>query len=77
METFLEVLRSPITSGQSLPGCGLSFVAKSVKEHYDDSNHRSNNLATRLIGRQDIALARYGTGWLIVWRQPMSPQLAN
>ena len=37
-----------------------SFVAQQIKEHYDDTQHRSNNLTARLIGRQAIALARYG-----------------
>lgn len=66
VESFLEVLRSPVSSANNvdaphiLPGCGLSFIAQQIKDHFDDSKHRSNNLTARLIGRQAIALARYG-----------------
>jgi hypothetical protein len=67
VESFLAILRAPVRSpnledgcNDGLPGCGLSFVARHVEEHYADTTHRSNNLSTRLIGRQAIALARYG-----------------
>lgn len=41
------------------PACGLSFVASKTREHYNDKDHRSNNLTARLIGEQAIALAIY------------------
>jgi hypothetical protein len=40
-------------------GCGLSFIANKVKEHYDDKDHRANKLRVRLIGEQAIALAKH------------------
>ena len=40
-------------------GCGLSFVANKTREHYNDKDHRNNNLTARLIGEQAIALAKY------------------
>jgi len=40
-------------------GCGLSFVAKKVKEHYSDDSKRHNKLPLRLIGHQAILLAQY------------------
>ena len=64
MEKFLTCLRSPTSlnnpNTDSILGCSLSFVANSVKEHYQDTIHRSNNLSVMLIGRQAILLARYG-----------------
>ena len=42
-----------------LAGCGLSFVARKVREHYNDKDHKSNNLTVRLIGEQAMALAKY------------------
>ena len=46
-------------SSGKMPGCGLSFVASKIREHYNDKDHRANNLSTRLIGEQAIALAKY------------------
>ena len=40
-------------------GCGLSFVARKIREHYSDKDHKSNNLTARLIGQQAIALTKY------------------
>ena len=40
-------------------GCGLSFVANKIREHYNDKDHRNNNLTARLTGEQAIALAKY------------------
>ena len=67
VDAILEILRAPvrlptnnIEESNVLSGCGLSFVARLIKEHYDNVAHRSNNLTTRLIGRQAIALAKYG-----------------
>jgi hypothetical protein len=68
VESFLSTLSKPAhcsdtPSGADTPralGCGLSFVAKSVQEHYENKEQRSNNLTIRLIGRQAIAIARYG-----------------
>ena len=40
------------------PGCGLSFVASKIREHFNDKDHMVKNLA-RLIGEQAIALAKY------------------
>jgi len=53
-----ENIRPTIDSQQQL-GCGLSFVASRILEHYEDSEKKSNNLSIRLIGEQAIALARY------------------
>ena len=30
------------------PGCGLSFVASKIREHYNDKDHRSNNLTATI-----------------------------
>lgn len=68
IESFLTSLSSPAhhlvtppdTEAPRALGCGLSFVAKAVQEHYENKEQRSNNLSIRLIGRQAIALARYG-----------------
>lgn len=37
----------------------MSFVASKIREHHNDKDHRANNLSTRLIGEQAIALAKY------------------
>ena len=64
--TFLASLRAPVRSlndadgSDFRQGCGLSFVARQIEEHYSDTAHRSNNLSARLIGRQAIALEGYG-----------------
>ena len=62
-KTFDEHMQAATAgSGSSgkKPGCGLSFVVVSkIREHYYDKDHRANNLSTRLIGEQAIALAKY------------------
>ncbi|XP_078372353.1 uncharacterized protein LOC144656016 [Oculina patagonica] len=40
-------------------GCQLAFLARHIREHYNDKEKRSNNISTRLIGEQAISLARY------------------
>lgn len=40
-------------------GCGLPYLAKKIKEHYDDENKHFNKLPIRLIGDQAITIARY------------------
>lgn len=40
-------------------GCGLSFVARKIRENYSDKDHKGNNLIARLIGQQAIALTKY------------------
>ena len=40
-------------------GCGLKFVGKKIKEHYEIESKRMNVLDVRLIGAQAIALARH------------------
>ena len=62
VESFLSTLSKPAHCSDTprALGCGLSFVAKSVQEHYENKEQRSNNLTIRLIGRQAIAIARYG-----------------
>ena len=61
-EVFNENMQAasvtPDVSGRK-PGCGLSFVASKIREHHNDKDHRANNLSTRLIGEQAIALAKY------------------
>ena len=52
-------VKSAITQGQPCYGCGLSFIANYIQEHYENKEKRSNNLSIRLIGEQAIALARY------------------
>ena len=44
-------------SGQK--GCQLAFLARQIREHYNDKEKRSNKISTRLIGEQAISLARY------------------
>lgn len=55
IDSFLDVLSSSISSG----GCGLKFIASKIREHYQDTNKRTNKLGARLIGAQGIALAKY------------------
>lgn len=61
-EVFNENMQAasvtPDVSGRK-PGCGLSFVASKIREHHNDKDHRANNLSTRFIGEQAIALAKY------------------
>ncbi len=57
VESFLSTLSKPAhcrdtPSGADTPmalGCGLSLVAKSVQDHYENKEQRSNNLTIRLI----------------------------
>lgn len=54
-EQFLSTLMASKRDG----GCGLKFVAKKIKEHYENENKRMNVMDARLIGAQAIALARH------------------
>ena len=45
------------TSGKK--GCQLAFLARQIREHYNDKEKRSNKIFTRLIGEQAISPARY------------------
>ena len=54
-EEFNETLLNSKSNG----GCGLKFVAKLIREHYEVVSNRMKSLAIRLIGAQAIALARY------------------
>ena len=45
------------TSGKK--GCQLAFLARQIREHYNEKEKRSNKISTRLIGEQAIYLARY------------------
>ena len=40
-------------------GCGLPYLAKKVKEHFQDEKKRFNKLPVRLIGDQAITIARH------------------
>ena len=40
-------------------GCQLAFLARQIREHYNDKEKRSNKISTRQIGEQTIPLARY------------------
>ena len=57
-EHMQEATAGSGVSGRKL-GCGLSFVASKIREHYNDKDHRSNNLTARLFGEQAITLAKY------------------
>ena len=46
-----------VTSGRK--GCQLAFLARKIREHYNDKDKRANTISTRLIGEQAISLARY------------------
>ena len=52
-----ESYQSEVTLGKK--GCQLAFLAQWVREHYIDKEKRSNNISTRLIGKQAISLSRY------------------
>ena len=56
IDAFLLTLKNSIED----KGCGLNSVAKSVRDHYDCEETRSNKLQIRLIGEQAIKLAKYG-----------------
>lgn len=59
-ETFKQNFPAASTEQEdtSRSGCGLPFIASKINEHYDDKEHRSNNISVRLIGEQAIALAK-------------------
>ena len=59
-ESFCKVLESPVRC-ETYPGCGLKFIVKKIKEHYEKEAQRTNVLDVRLIGAQAIALSRYCT----------------
>lgn len=52
---------APLNAGDknTKRGCGLPFVAKKIKEHYNNHDQRANNISVRLIGEQAIALAKH------------------
>ena len=52
---FLQTLVASKKDG----GCGLKFVGKKIKEHFDIEKKRMNVLDVRLIGAQAITLARH------------------
>lgn len=47
------------TVPKGVPGIGLPFIAKKVKEHHDKSKTCHNKLQVRLIGAQAIKLAQF------------------
>ena len=59
-DAFIKVLKAPATGDEDGNfGCGLNFLSKSIKEHYESEKLRMTVLSTRLIGAQAILLARY------------------
>ncbi|PFX32999.1 hypothetical protein AWC38_SpisGene2093 [Stylophora pistillata] len=59
-----QAIGSAATSGSvsgnsDRKGCQLAFLARKIREHYNDKDKKSNNIATRLIGEQAVPLARY------------------
>lgn len=48
-----------VTGTTGRKGCQLAFLARQIREHYNDEEKRNNNISTRLIGEQAISLARY------------------
>jgi len=61
-KAFFEHVQEAAASSEGLgrkAGCGLSFVARKIRQHYKDKDHKSNNLTFRLTGEQAIALAKY------------------
>ena len=61
-KAFVQHVQEAAASSEGLgrkAGCGLSFVARKIREHYTDKDHKSNNLTFRLSGEQAIALAKY------------------
>lgn len=59
LSEHMQTATQSIDDSGKRPGCGLAFVANKIKEHYNDKDQKSNNLTTRLIGEQAIALAKY------------------
>jgi len=61
-KAFVEHVQEATASSEVLgrkAGCGLSFLARKIREHYNDKDHKSTNRTVRLIGEQAIALAKY------------------
>ncbi|XP_065639723.1 uncharacterized protein LOC136072530 [Hydra vulgaris] len=57
-EQFISSLSNPPKEADEL-GCGLKFLAKNIREHYQNESKRMNKLETRLIGAQAVSLAQY------------------
>lgn len=63
-KVFQQAIGSTAASGSvrgnsDRKGCQLAFLSRKIREHYNDKDKRSNNIATRLIGEQAVSLARY------------------
>ena len=48
-DPFITVLSNPITAEQQ-PGCGLCYIAKEIRKHYEIEAKRMKRLETRLVG---------------------------
>ncbi|XP_047145027.1 uncharacterized protein LOC124818342 [Hydra vulgaris] len=57
-DQFIDALSNPPKESDEL-GCGLKFLAKNIRKHYENESKKLNKLETRLIGAQAIALAQY------------------